>query len=168
MVSFEGLPITPVINVYCSGNRPPAPKLGRKRTDFKIVLFYCPTVLTIIFFFNIESYLTLTSTFVSTFCQYFFQSECLNDRLSDYLAVVSLESRCCVYLSALFPSVTPDYTGPAPKRPRIACTGRQASELEKALLFNRYLRGRRRAEIARTLRLSERQIKVWFQNRRMK
>uniref|UniRef100_A0A3P8TEA5 Caudal type homeobox 1a n=1 Tax=Amphiprion percula TaxID=161767 RepID=A0A3P8TEA5_AMPPE len=51
---------------------------------------------------------------------------------------------------------------------RVVYTDHQRMELEKEFQYNRYITMRRKSELSMALSLSERQVKIWFQNRRAK
>lgn len=54
------------------------------------------------------------------------------------------------------------------KRSRAAFSHSQVFELERRFNQQKYLSGPERADLAQTLKLTETQVKIWFQNRRYK
>ncbi|XP_032889956.1 homeobox protein zampogna-like [Amblyraja radiata] len=57
---------------------------------------------------------------------------------------------------------------PGKKRSRAAFSHAQVFELERRFNHQRYLSGPERADLAAALKLTETQVKIWFQNRRYK
>ncbi|KAK3921238.1 T-cell leukemia homeobox protein 3 [Frankliniella fusca] len=59
-------------------------------------------------------------------------------------------------------------TPPKRKKPRTSFTRLQIAELEKRFHRQKYLASAERASLAKTLKMTDAQVKTWFQNRRTK
>uniref|UniRef100_A0A3Q2QYW0 NK2 homeobox 3 n=1 Tax=Fundulus heteroclitus TaxID=8078 RepID=A0A3Q2QYW0_FUNHE len=77
-------------------------------------------------------------------------------------------------MDACGPDSSPDFDGDAKSRsrlrrkPRVLFSQSQVSELERRFRQQRYLSAPEREHLARTLKLTSTQVKIWFQNRRYK
>lgn len=81
---------------------------------------------------------------------------------------------CDILLSVTFPMTRrighpyQNRTPPKRKKPRTSFTRLQIAELEKKFHKQKYLASAERASLAKTLKMTDAQVKTWFQNRRTK
>ncbi|XP_062943922.1 homeobox protein Nkx-3.1 [Cynocephalus volans] len=73
----------------------------------------------------------------------------------------------CANTSGTFPSL-PQTAKQPQKRSRAAFSHTQVIELERKFSHQKYLSAPERAHLAKNLKLTETQVKIWFQNRRYK
>ncbi|XP_034773652.2 homeobox protein vex1-like [Acipenser ruthenus] len=86
------------------------------------------------------------------------------------------ESEGCRSVSPVYPLSPPrqdrpgvdPHSEPPGRRPRTAFTAEQINRLERTFKKQSYVGTREKEELCKKLNLSEKQIKNWFQNRRMK
>uniref|UniRef100_A0A8C6J0F0 Uncharacterized protein n=1 Tax=Melopsittacus undulatus TaxID=13146 RepID=A0A8C6J0F0_MELUD len=84
-------------------------------------------------------------------------------------SLAGLELSHCVGANSLGPTVSWRSGGPCKmKRVRTVFKPEQLERLEQEFLKQQYMVGTERVDLAATLHLTETQVKVWFQNRRIK
>ncbi|XP_015275270.1 PREDICTED: homeobox protein not2-like [Gekko japonicus] len=92
-----------------------------------------------------------------------------SDAAASLFAVPGLELSRCTSVHSLGGALSWQTGGACQmKRVRTVFTQEQLERLEKEFLKQHYMVGTERVDLAATLHLTETQVKVWFQNRRIK
>lgn len=114
---------------------------------------------------NYTSFITINKPFTGeTFSSYFSGSNQTQSSVSQQQTTANNSESGSGSYSWMSPSQNTVRT----RKKRKPYTKYQTFELEKEFLYNMYLTRDRRSHISRALSLTERQVKIWFQNRRMK
>lgn len=82
--------------------------------------------------------------------------------------IYSLATHIHLFFLSLLPVARKRRKEGRPRRQRTTFSGSQTISLEHEFLKSEYISRARRFELAELLKLSEAQIKIWFQNRRAK